>query len=168
PIVHPGTRLAQYTVLELGYDPGSGAVRVRNPETGTPFVVPLDGDLAESERLDPWIEAYRSKLDARFAEWAGGRIPSVDAVVARAEFDVPARPRLAESAFGNFITDAMRHAVERATGEPVDFAVQANGNIRGDMVAGRASWSRGEVTVFDLAGVVGLGNGPDGAPGYPL
>lgn len=168
PIVHTGTRLAQFAVIELGYDPETGAVRVRNPETGTPYVVPLDGSFGESDRLTPLIEAYRARLDARFADWSGGRIPSVAAVLARAEFDVPARPRLAETPFGDFVTDAMRHAVERATGEPVDFAFQANGNIRGDMVAGRAPWSRGGITAFDLAGAVGLGAGPDGLPGYPL
>jgi len=80
------------------------------------------------------------------------------------EADLP----LQESVFGNFVADAMRVAVEEATGERVDLAIQANGVIRGSVHPGSMPHSKGMVTFYDLATSVGLGMGFDENPGYPL
>jgi 5'-nucleotidase / UDP-sugar diphosphatase len=167
-IVHPGSHLRQLFVLEIAYDPATGGVRVRNGETGTPHVVALDAAVGESSWMRERIAPYRARLEARIAELTGGRFRALDATLARSDFVVRAGPPMRESPFGNFVTDAMRVAAESATGQRVDFAFEANGVIRGDMVAGTLEGRRGDLAFYDVAGVVGLGSGPDGRPGYPL
>jgi 5'-nucleotidase / UDP-sugar diphosphatase len=168
PIVHPGAHLGQVVQLELGYDPQTGAVRVRNPQTGTPYLQPLDSTVEETAWMAERVEAYRQQLDRRFAEMTDGRVNAVDQTVVRSSFTLPARPPYTETGLGNFVTDALRQAAEGATGERVDFAFQANGVIRGDLVPGGSAWNQGEIVAYDLARVVGMGTGPDGRPGFPL
>jgi 5'-nucleotidase / UDP-sugar diphosphatase len=166
-IMHPGAHLRQLAQLELAVDTVARAVRLRNAASGTPYAIALDAAVAEA----PWpaarIAAYRALLDARVAELSGGSIAAIDATIAASDFALPVRP-LAESPLGNFVTDAMRHAAERATGERVDFAFQANGVIRAGLMPGSHAWNRGAISVYDVTGSVGMGAGPDGRPGYPL
>jgi len=69
---------------------------------------------------------------------------------------------------GDFVTDAMRIVVEKETGDKVDFAFQANGVIRGDVLPGSMTRSLDKVSFYDLASAIGLGPGYDENPGYPL
>jgi 5'-nucleotidase / UDP-sugar diphosphatase len=167
-IVHPGAYLRQLFVLQLAYDPGTGRVRIRNGETGQPYVVALDGGVEEDPVMAARLEGYRERLEAWLGELSGGRFAALDETVVRSDFPLPRGEPMRESALGNFVTDAMRWSVADATGEPVDFAFQANGVIRGGIRPGRAVDRRGQVTVYDLLGPVGMGAGPDGRPGYPL
>ena len=167
-IVHPGAYLRQVTLVEIGYDPATGRTRLRNPETGSPFVIRLDTSVAEEPAMAARVEEHRRRVDAKLDRYTLGQVRSTDQVVARSDFVLPARPPMRESPFGNFVTDAIRRAAEAATGRPVDFAFQANGVIRGDMVHGTMPGGEGHVVAYDLAGVVGMGAGLGDGPGYPL
>jgi 5'-nucleotidase / UDP-sugar diphosphatase len=166
-IVHPGADAAQLAQLELAYDPVSGAVRTRNEETGAPAVLRLDASVEESAWMAARVAAYRSRLDDHVAALTGGRFTDVDAAIARSSFPLRAGPPRSESSFGDFVTDAMGWAAERALGVRADFVAQSNGAIRGDLLPGVGPRA-GEIAFYDLAGRVGLGSGPDGVAGYPL
>lgn len=164
-IVHPGANLRQVVRLELGFSPGSGRLRLRNAGTGSPYAVRLGAEVGEAPAIAARVAEYRARVDALAAGLGGA---AAEAPVARSAFSLLHEPGPEETALGDFVTDAMRAAVERATGERVDFAFQANGVIRGSLPAGEAEWNRGAVSFYDLAGSVGIGAGPDSLPGYPL
>lgn len=167
-IVHPGAHLEQVVQLELGYDTITAALRVRNGSTGTPSLLALDESISEHPAIAARIDAYREALDRRIGEITGGIAADTRAVVARSAFPLRAGPPLSETTLGNFVADAMRAAAVAATGERVDFAFQASGQIRGDIVPGASDFNRGDVVFYDVARAVGLGVGPDGRPGYPI
>jgi 5'-nucleotidase / UDP-sugar diphosphatase len=167
-IVHPGAHLEQLVQLELGFSPASGELRVRNAETGTPYVVPLHAGVPESPWMAGRVAALAARLDAFVAELSAGRLEGASQVVARADFILPAEPGMAETPLGSFAADAVRRAAERATGVPVDFAFQASGMVRADLAPGSGSANRGEVSFYDLGRALGMGFGPDSLPGYPL
>jgi 5'-nucleotidase / UDP-sugar diphosphatase len=168
PIVHAGEHLEQVARLELGFDPASGTLRLRNAETGAPLLVPLDHRVPESPWMAARVDEYRRLLERRLADLTGGEVTALAQTVARSRFPLAAAPRTAETPMGDFVTDAIRAAAEGATGIPVDFAFQASGQIRGDLLPGTAAWNRGAVTAYDLARATGLGSGPEGTPGYPV
>ena len=166
-IVHPGASLGQLFVLELGVDRATGGVHVRNGLARTPFVVPLDGSIADDPAIAARIAAFQARVEARIGQLTGGRFSALDSTVARSTFtlgDGEGR----ESPLGNFITDAMRTAASEATGAPVDFAFQANGNLRGDVRPGEGGEHAGRIVLHDLGGVAGMGSARDGTPGYPI
>jgi 5'-nucleotidase / UDP-sugar diphosphatase len=167
-IVHPGAHLQQLFTLELAYDRATGGLRVRNPETGAPYVVPLDSTVVESPWMAARVADYRRKLESQIAALSGGRVTDIAKTVVRSDFTLFAGPALSETTLGNFVSDAVRAAAEATTGEPVDFAFQASGMIRGDLVPGGSDWNRNDISFFDLAKTVGMGFGPDSLPGYPL
>jgi 5'-nucleotidase / UDP-sugar diphosphatase len=167
-ILHPGAHLEQLLQLELAVDTARGEVRVRNDETGTPFVVALDGSVPEHPGVAARVKAMRARLDARVAELSGGRLADASQTVARSDFVLPADPGREETPLGNFVADAVFRAAEEATGLPVDFAFQASGLIRADLAPGGAAANQGEIAFFDLARALGMGFGPDSLPGYPL
>jgi 5'-nucleotidase / UDP-sugar diphosphatase len=168
PIVHVGEYLQQVARLELAFDPDGGGLRIRNADAGVPWLVPLDHSVPESAWMAARVDAYRSQVERRLAVLTGGRVGDLGQTVARSGFTVPATPRTGEMPMGSFVADAMRAAAAAATGTPVDFAFQASGQVRGDLVPGASDWNRGAVSAYDLASTVGLGTGPDGAPGYPM
>jgi 5'-nucleotidase / UDP-sugar diphosphatase len=168
PIVHAGEYLQQAARLELAFDPDGGGLRIRNAEAGVPWLVPLDHSVPESPWMAARVEAYRGQVEERLRDLTGGRVGDLGQTVARSGFTVPATPRIGEMPMGGFVADAMRAAAAAATGTPVDVAFQASGQIRGDLVPGASDWNRGAVSAYDLASTVGLGTGPDGAPGYPM
>jgi 5'-nucleotidase / UDP-sugar diphosphatase len=168
PIVHPGAHLQQVARVELAYSPATGAVRLRNAETGAPPLIPLDVSVPEREWAAAAVAEHRARLEGWIGELTAGRVTALGQPVVYSAFTLPAGPPLRETGLGNLVTDAMRAAAEAATGERVDFVFQANGVIRGDLVPGAAGAVRGAVTAYDLARVVGMGAGPDGLPGYPL
>jgi hypothetical protein len=97
-----------------------------------------------------------------------GRFEQVLDVVALSEYEIPNYPPLQESPFGNFVSDAMRLVTWEKTGHKADFAIQANGAIRGSITPGTMPHSLGQISVYDLAELVGLGVGPDGDAGYSV
>ena len=167
-IVQAGENLQHLGYLELAYSPSTGKVRVRNPETAKPYVLPLDSSIPEDPEVAALVAGYTRDLNALVAEMTGGRFTDIAETVVWSEFALPNGPPLQETPFGNFVTDAMRLIGEEVTGEKVHLAIQANGVIRGGIVPGNQSWSRDRVSFYDLANLVGLGSGPDGQAGYPL
>ncbi len=167
-ILQAGSLLANLGQLELAYNPNSGDVRIRNPETGQPFLLPLNHSYPLDPEIDAAIEEYTLKLNALLVEKTGGRFEHILDTVALSDFEVPNYPPLQESAFGNFTTDAMRLVTWEKTGQRADFAIQANGAIRGSINPGTMPHALGKVSVYDLTELVGLGIGKDGVAGYPI
>ncbi|MTI96618.1 MAG: hypothetical protein FH749_14285 [Firmicutes bacterium] len=167
-IVQAGELLREMGYLELAYNPSTGTVRIRNQETGSPHSLPLGHHVGEHPEIGARVAEYTAHLNALIAEMSNGRFQDISETVVWSDFEVNNRPRLQESPFGNFVTDAMRLVAEEATGEQVHLAFQANGVIRGRIQPGSMPWSREQVAFFDLADLVGLGSGPDGTAGYPM
>lgn len=167
-IVQAGSLLQNLGILELAYDPGSGKLRVRNKETGRPHLLPLDHTLGSDPAMAALVEAYITDLNALIQRLSGGRFTDISEIVVYTASIVPNTPPLQESPLGNFVTDAMRVKAQETLGEKVDFAFQANGVIRGSLVPGSIPYAEDRVSFYDLVGLVGLGSGPDGQPGYPL
>jgi UDP-sugar diphosphatase len=165
-IVQSGELMKHVGYLELGYDRATGKVRIRN--NGKPFVVPLDHTIPSDPRMTALVAEYTAHLNNLITDMTNGRFTDIHQTVVRSRFIVNNQPPLQESPFGNFITDAMRFVASEATGHPVHIAIQANGVIRGRVEPGTMPWSEHKVSFFDLAGLVGLGSGPDKLPGYPL
>lgn len=167
-IVQSGELLKHLGNLELAYNPTTGKVRVRNSETGKPFVLPLDHRIPSHPGMAALVAEYTGALNALIAEMTAGRFTDITETVVWSDFVVTNQPELSETPFGNFVTDAMRLIAEEVTGEKVHLAFQANGVIRGSIQPGSMPWSEGQVSFFDLADLVGLGSGPEGTPGYPM
>ncbi len=167
-IVQSGELLRNLGRLDLAYNPQTGDLRARNEENGVPYLIPLDYKLPLDPEIDAVIEGYTVLLNELIAEKTGGRFTSLLDSVALAAFEVPNTPRLEETPFGNFVTDAMRLVTEEKTGRKVDFALQANGSIRGSINPGTMPHAFGQISIYDLAELIGLGIGPDGDAGYPI
>ena len=166
-IVHPGASLRQLTVLGLSYDSATARVSVRSDAGSSPFVVPLGGDVGEDSLIAGRISSLRARVEERIAELTNGRFGPLDSTIAHASF-VLGDAEGAESPLGNFVTDAMRVTAGAATGEPVHFAFQANGNLRGQVEPGGGGENGGRITLQDLASVIPMGSARDGTPGYPI
>ena len=167
-IVQAGSTGRYLGCLDLAYDPATGSVRVRNEETGRPYLVPIDDSIEPDPVVSAEVEGAVIELNDLFARFTGGRYDDIYGVVARSDFVVPREPALTESAYGNLISDAFRWSVEQVTGEAVDFAFQANGHIRGSLRPGVTAKAEGQLSLYDVASTVGLGSGPGNTPGYPL
>ena len=167
-IVQSGELLQYLGVLEIAYNQETGDLRIRNSETETPSLLPLDYRIPSEPKIISQIDYYTSELNDFIANMTDGRFLDVKQVIVKSDFKVNNRPKLSESPFGNFVTDGMRIKAEEVTGERVDLAFQANGAIRGGIIPGSMPYSMGEVALFDLVDLIGLGSGPDGLPGYPL
>ena len=168
PIVQAGSTGRYLGCLDLAYDRATGTVRLRNEETGRPYLVPIDDSISPDPVVGAEVEAAVIELNALFARSTGGQYDDIYGVVARSDFVVSRKPALSESAYGNLISDAFRWSVEQVTGEEVDFAFQANGQIRGSLRPGVTAAAEGQLSLYDIASTVGLGSGPENTPGYPL
>lgn len=167
-IAQAGTQLSHLGVLEIAFNRASGKVSLRNERNGQPFLLPLDTSIPFDPVYAKRIDQLAQELDRMLQRLTDGRFPHMNQTILHTAFTVSNKPELAESAFGNFVTDAMRLIGERVTGEKVDFAFQANGVIRGGLEPGTLPGREGQVALFDLVNQVGMGSGPDGQPGYPL
>jgi 5'-nucleotidase / UDP-sugar diphosphatase len=167
-IVQSGELLQNLGILELAYDPASGKVRLRNGETGRPYLLPLDYTVPADAGIAARVEEYARDLNSLIREMTGGRLRDYGEILASSAFALPNTPPLKESPLGNFVADAMRLSAQAALGERVDFAFQFNGAIRGALTPGSMPYSQGIITFYDLVDLVGLGSGPDGQAGYPL
>lgn len=167
-LVQAGGYLQYLGVLEIGYSPETGALRIRNEESNQPFLLPVDDTVEKDPIIQAAIAEYTAKLDELVHRLTQGRVPRAADHILIADAPLTARPPGRESVLGNFVTDAMRFAVEQETGKRVDLAIQANGVIRGNVNPGTMPHSENRVTFYDLATAVGLGKGADGIPGFPL
>jgi len=160
-IVQAGALLQYLGILELGFDRATGTLRLLNEERGHPYIKALSNGVEDDPAMAADVAMYQAALDAKIADWTGGRVADVRTILSTTDFALPASPELQETPMGNYVTDAIRAGVAEATGKPVDVAFMANGVIRGAFPAGPISF-------YDLASYVGLGSGPDDSPGYPL
>ncbi|NLZ27679.1 MAG: bifunctional metallophosphatase/5'-nucleotidase [Firmicutes bacterium] len=167
-IVQTGSLLHYMGILEVACNPETGKVRLRNIENGTPYLRPLDGTVPPHPGMMASLEEYIGELDSFVSERTGGKINSIMDTIAYADFSLPNKPPLEESALGNFVADAMRLVTQEKTGNKVDFAVQANGSIRGSVIPGTEPYSLNRISFYDIVEQVGLGSDPDGDPGYPI
>ncbi|MCX8172251.1 MAG: bifunctional metallophosphatase/5'-nucleotidase, partial [Archaeoglobaceae archaeon] len=166
-IVQAGHSLQYLGVLELAFNRESGKLRIRNNETSTPFLVKIDDRFAIDPDVDSMIKEYTKKLNELIGERTNGRYTNIFDVVLISDFELTTL-KFSESNIGNFITDAMRIVVEKKLGEKVDFALFANGEIRGNITPGTMKHSKGRISLCDLLIPVSLGVGNDGSPGYSL
>lgn len=167
-IVQTGSLLEFYGVVELAVDRDSKKVRLRNDSEEKPYLYSIDDELALHPEIDEVIKQYTGELNALVADWTGGRFLNILDTVALCDYVIPRKPSPREAPLGNFIADAMRLVTSRKVGEPIDFAIQANGSIRADLIPGSLERSHGEISFYDLADTIGLGIGPDNKPGYPV
>ncbi|MEW6522871.1 MAG: bifunctional UDP-sugar hydrolase/5'-nucleotidase [Bacillota bacterium] len=157
-IVQSGPHLEQVGVLELAFHPGTRALRLRN----TGILVPLDARVKEDPVIATKVAQYAVEANAFLQRLTKGAYQDMRAIVAEVDFPVRDATR-AESGLGNLVADALRWAVERCTGRPVDLAVQPNGVLRGTVYP-----FQGRVTLYDLVSPLSLGRGLDGQPGYSV
>ena len=167
-ILQTGSLLQNLGRLELAFNLSSGEVRILNNENNNPYLIPLDYNFKLDPEVDALIEEYTALLNEIIIDKTGGRFEQVLDVVALSEYEIPNYPPLQESPLGNFVSDAMRLVTWEKTGHKADFAIQANGAIRGSITPGTMPHSLGQISVYDLAELVGLGIGPDGDAGYSV
>lgn len=166
-IVQAGSYLRYLGQLELSWLPDEQRVQVRNDESETPFLIPVDGTSPVHPEIAERVLWYETELNKIVAELTDSTITDIRQTIAFSPFSLSASPPKMESNLGNFITDAMRIVSEKETGIKTDVAVQANGAIRGHVNPGTMPWSENEISFYDLVLTTGLGSGPDGNPGYP-
>lgn len=128
----------------------------------------LDDSFAIDPEIDTAIGKFTSELNTLISIKTGGLFDHILDTVAFSDFSIPNKPPLQESPFGNFVTDAMRLVTWEKTGERVDFALQANGSIRGGITPGTMEHSLGKISFYDLTELISLGVGPDAYAGYPI
>ena len=157
----------QVGVLELAFDPAAGTLRIRNDDTGRPFQIHIDDTVGEDPAVAAMLADYTDKLNQYVNRLTEGAVEHIGDAVAHSDFVLAATP-LQESTLGNFVTDAMRFAAEKRTGERVDFAIQANGVLRTDVSPGTMPYSKDQIDFYSLVSAIGLGMGYDNRPGYPL
>jgi 5'-nucleotidase len=121
----------------------------------------IDDSIAGDAATQTAVEATITGLDMSLAPTL-----SYKKVVAETTFDLK-RASVAESGLGDLVADAYLAAGRAAQPtEPADFAVEANGQIRADLIKGKAAV--GQLWFSDLFKVVPLGTGRDQKPGTPL
>ncbi len=170
-IVQTGTEFEYIGKLEFEYDPLGGTLKMLNmpdEDSDETYLIIVDETTAEDPIVAALVDEYGAQLSVLVAEMTYNKVPTFDKVIARSDVTLSRMPENSETPFGNFITDAMRFAAERATGERVDVVFEASGVIRGDLVPGKHPDNLGAITFYDLASLIGLGSGPDSLPGYPM
>ncbi|KAF1082855.1 MAG: 5'-nucleotidase [Candidatus Rifleibacterium amylolyticum] len=167
-IMHSGYYTQNLGQLDLAWDTDSQKLDLLNRQTGAPFLHKIDSNIPEDPQTAAIIEDYRRQLNDFVASFTAGEFADISQIVARSEFALPRNLPFNESTIGNFVTDAMRIETEKLLGERVDFALQANGTIRGGLLVGSDRHNAGKITLFDLISISSMGNGPDKLPGYPL
>ncbi len=167
-ILQAGSLLEYLGQLELAYNPETEELRILNRENEQPFLIKLDHSIPLDPEIDEIVNAYTNKLNQFLSEKTDGQFDHILDTVVFSEYIIPNKPPLQESPFGNFVTDAMRLVTEEKTGRSIDIAIQANGSIRGSLEPGTMPHALGQVSVYDLTELIGLGIGPDGTAGYPI
>jgi len=167
-IMHSGQYTQNLGQLDLSWNKVSQKLELLNRQTGAPFLHKIDSSISEESETAAIIEGYRRQLNDFVASFTAGAFTDISQIIARSEFALPRDLPFSESTIGNFVTDAMRIETERLLEEKVDFALQANGTIRGGLLVGSDHHNTGKISQFDLVSISAMGNGPDNLPGYPL
>jgi len=167
-IMHSGYYTQNLGQLDLAWDSATGRIEYLNGRTSAPALHKIDSSIPENPETAGIIENYRSQLNDLVASITAGEFSDISQIVSRSEFAMPRDLPFSESTVGNFITDSMRIESAKLLGDGVDFAIQANGVIRGGLITGRDQHNTGLITLFDLISISAMGNGPDNLPGYPL
>ncbi len=167
-ILQAGSLLEYLGRLELAYNPETEELRILNRENEQPFLIKLDHSISLDPEINEMVNAYTNELNQFLFDKTGGQFDHIQDTVVFSEYVIPSEPPLQESPFGNFVTDAMRLVTEEKTGRSIDVAIQANGSIRGSLEPGTMPHALGQVSVYDLTELIGLGIGPDGTAGYPI
>ena len=165
-IVQAGTRMEILGVLDLEYDPEKETVRLQEDADDTLHGV--TEEIEPDEEIRKIVLNYTEELNSLVSEVYHLDLDMMKTAL-ETDFSVPHLPRMSETPFGNFFTDAMRISAGRILGEEVDFAFQANGLIRQGLYPVRdEDDNRGKVSFYQLAGTGSMGSGWDERPGYPL
>ncbi|MGM0651596.1 MAG: bifunctional metallophosphatase/5'-nucleotidase [Bacillota bacterium] len=167
-ILQAGSLLEYMGQLELAYNPETEAIRILNSENDSPFLIKLDHNISQDPGIAELIEKYTGNLNQLLSDKTDGQFENILDTVVLSDYVIPNEPPLQESPLGNFVTDAMRLVTEEKTGRSIDIAMQANGSIRGSLEPGTMPHVLGQVSVYDLTELIGLGIGPDGSAGYPI
>lgn len=125
-------------------------------------LIPVDDTVEEDKLMLKAANEFKKLVEERYLAEYGMKY---DEVLAYSDFGFKEiSDEQEELLLGNLIADSYIYAVRQAEGDdyiPVDFAIVANGVIRG-------TFSEGTITVADAFNVLSLGIGPDGKTGYPL
>jgi 5'-nucleotidase/UDP-sugar diphosphatase len=167
-IVQAGSLGMYLGQLELAYDPNTDNVRVRNEESNHPFLITIDSSFTCDPQIVALVEKYTLDLNAYVEEVTNGKFDDVMSTVARSDFVLSNLPPFNETALGNFVADAMRFVTQEFTGEKVDIAGQANGNIRSSISPGTMGYSAGNISFYEIIESTSVGRGLDGYPGCPI
>jgi 5'-nucleotidase / UDP-sugar diphosphatase len=167
-IMHSGNYLQYLGNYEFEWNRETGRLSLVNDLHRSDYFLPLSSAIDEDPRILAMTMEYLRQLNDFVADQTGGRFTDVREPIVYSAFPLEIPHPFTETAVGNFVTDAMRLMAEEITGERVDFAFQADGVIRADILPGTMEWSEGNISLFDLVTVSGLGTGPDGNAGYPL
>ncbi len=165
-IVQAGSLIEHLGYLQLAYDHQTGSLRVRNNEEGTPFLIRLCSSVEEHPAIAQSVQQATEDLNRLLAELTEDNYRDIYQTVARSDFAVTHDPPKTETPMGNLVCDALCTAVEKHTGRKVDFAFQANGQIRGPLIPGKTADNHGKIAAYEVLQQTGLGQGGDGLPGY--
>jgi 5'-nucleotidase / UDP-sugar diphosphatase len=144
--------------LDLEVDRRGAAVSAVRVKAGK--LVPIDDKVLGDAPTQTAVEAYVAGLDAALAP-AG---LAYKKPIVETTFDVK-RASVAESPLGDLVADAYLNAANALEpGEPTDIAVEANGQLRADLLKGKS----GVLWFSDAFQVAPIGIGQDQQPGWPL
>lgn len=167
-IMHSGSYLRTAGRLDITMDSDKKRLRLSNDTNGVPFLYSLDNRITEDRAIATICNLKLAELNAAIASYSGSVFTDMRTAIAHSDAPLIKHQVLCETSVGNFIADAMRLEVEKVTGRHVDFAIHANGIIRGDIHPSTLASNAGVINLYDLVTTCCLGNGADGRPGYPL
>ena len=167
-IVQTGSLGVYLGQLELAYDRNTGSLRVRNEESNSPFLIPIDDTFACHSGIGALIDEYTVILNTHISEVTAGEFDDIMSTIARSDFALSDQPPLADTPLGNFVADAMRLVSEEVTGEDIAVAVTANGVIRKSIFPGTMEHCEGNISFYEVTEAVSLGYGTDGYGGLPI
>jgi 5'-nucleotidase / UDP-sugar diphosphatase len=167
-LLHSSYYVQYLGMLEVEFDETTRAVRLVNDVLGSPYQIAMVHTVPEDSLVAGLVDEYTLKLNNFITDFSDSLFTDALGHVMHTDFAVTMHAPLVETTVGNFVTDAMRLETEKVTGRKVDFAIQANGVIRGDIIPGTMSWSQGKVSFMDLVNIAGLGSGPELTAGYPM
>lgn len=167
-IVQAGCYMEYLGVLELAFNPETNTLRIRNSGNNMPYLVKLDSSIPDDPEMAAFVNSYIDLLNDLVADATDNRFNNIMDVVAQADFSIKYTPEFQETPMGNFVADAVRIIASEKTGNRVDLAIQANGNIRGDIRPGSVSSSKNQISFYDMTSQISLGSGYDGNAGYPI
>ena len=157
-ILHTGAYGTHVGVLDISIE--NGRVKMVDYK-----LVPIDDSIPADPDIQERIDDYMGYIDKNVLEKEN---LSFNKVIARTDFDLWEVP--AESNMGDLVTDSLRWYVDKHEADfsdpstRVDFAVETNGCIRDNLLAGKT----GNLTVGDVFSVFPLGIGKDDTMCYPL